>query len=153
MRAFKFSLEVLLKVKNAEQKKLDHELYNINNRLSYLNQELEQIQSEKRDSSSKMLDGLARGMAVSTLKAYGAYGDRLFQMTKRQIKSIEGVSQKAEGLREDYIMLKRELDMLEKLKGQQLEEYLHNLAQKQDQEIESIISYKMVRGAENDDSQ
>lgn len=150
LKEFEFSLEVLLKVKSAEQKKLDYELHNINNRLLDLKQELEEIEKEKENRDIEIQTELEKGVNIHNLKNYGAYRTRLFQMSKLQISNIEAADRKANALRKDYITLKKELDMLDGLRQRQFDMYLYDMAQKQAKEIEDIISYKIVRGAEHD---
>lgn len=148
LKEFEFSLDVLLKVKSAEQKKLDYEIHNINSRLLYLKQELERIEKERENRDREVQTALEKGVNIYNLKNYGAYRDKLFQMSRLQISNIEAANRKADELRKDYIKLKKELDMLDGLRQQQLGIHLYDMAQKQAKEIEDVISYQMVRGAE-----
>lgn len=148
LKRFKFSLDVLLKVKDAEKKKLDHEIYNVNQELLCLRQKLEKIQDKKRDRDIMIQNALEKGVDVYRLKSYSIYREQLSDLRKLQLIDIEDADNKAEKLKREYIALKNELDMLDKLKKRQFDIYRYEMAQKQSKEIEDIISYKTSRGVQ-----
>lgn len=149
MKRFKFSLDVLLKVKNAEEKKLDHEIHNVNQRLLHFRQELEKIEKMQKNRDTYMKSALEEGIHISSLKDYGEYRHNLSEMRKSHIRNIEETNVEAEKFKKEYIALKKELDVLEDLKRQQFNLYRYNIAQKQANEMEDIISYKASRGVQD----
>ena len=70
MEKFKFSLDVLLKVKTAEKKKLDNEIYHINQEIIYMEQELKEIEDKANVYDKSMQVALETGIDVYTLKDY-----------------------------------------------------------------------------------
>lgn len=147
LKKFKFSLEVLLKVKNAEKKEIDNELYYINQKLLHMKQELKRLEDKTKANDESMQIALRDGIDVYTLKNYGLYRSQLTERSRQQLSNIEHVDNKAENLRKKYITLNKELDILEKLKRQQFIDYQYDIAQRQAKEIEDIISCKVSRGA------
>ena len=146
MKRFKFPLDVLLKVKKVERRGLHREINNINKQLLHLTQELEEVRAEKRQKEAKIQTDLNRGIDVHTLKSYVSYNQKLSGDIKRYIDSIESVNAKANKLKKKYIKLKKEIEVLKKLRKEQLDAYLYDLEQKRFKEIEDIISSQVVRG-------
>ncbi len=148
MEKFKFSLDVLLKVKTAEKKKLDNEIYHINQEIIYMEQELKEIEDKANVYDKSMQVALETGIDVYTLKDYALYRNKIAENIRAQMNSIETMNIKMEKLRQEYLKLKKALDVLRKLKRQQFNIYQYNVAQEQAKEIEDIISYKTSRSVQ-----
>lgn len=149
LKNFKFSLDVLLRVKKAEQKKIDYEIHKTNQKRLHLRQELNMLEEKLCSNNLEYETRFKEGVDIHHLRHYFSYADRLSKMKRLQVLDIEAINEEIEKLREKYIALKKELDVLEELRLQQFKAYKHDMAQKQADELEDIISYKTSRGAGN----
>lgn len=129
MRAFKFTLQSLLNVKNTLEKQQKAELAAVEARLRTLRQELDALHFELEAQRQAYLLKMQRGELTPSEMSYWSVGFRAMrERIELQHKKIETTEAEKRRVQKKVVEVMKERKMLEKLKEKQLAEY--RMAQK-----------------------
>lgn len=129
MKAFKFTLQSLLNVKNTLEKQQKAELAAAEARLRELRQELEVLQLDLENQRQTYLLKVRQGELTPSEMSYWSVGFRAMrERIETQHKKIETAENEKRKIQKKVIETMKERKALEKLKEKQLAEY--RMAQK-----------------------
>lgn len=149
IKGFKFTLESPLSVKNIRKSQLEVELAKAKRKMDFYKKNLDLLIWENNELRTKMAYSLSEGVKAKDLKETEKYLDTL----DKRIQSNRLLYHKAKesffNFQNDLIKIMNEIDMLEKLKHKQVQEYIKAIEKKEEKEIEEVVNYQfVVRGGQ-----
>lgn len=141
MKKFVFSLQSVLKVKKVQQEQKKGELAKIISELNMLYAEEETLNLQLENSSRQYVDDMLNGMQSSRMLWYCNYAEYIKDQLKRLGGQIEETEQKKEEKQTELVAFTKEIKTLEKLRQEQLIEYMDQTAKEEEKEIGDLISY------------
>lgn len=144
MKKFKFSLQVLLNIKEAKEKQQKTELAEAERLLRLARDELTALVEEFRAVRDGFNEKLQKGSDVNELTTFTAYFTYLrerIQLQQLKVRQAEAEKRKRQ---QALIITMTEVKALVKLKETQYENYLLELKVEQEKEIGDFVSFKVV---------
>jgi flagellar FliJ protein len=141
MKKFTFSLQPVLKVKKIQQEQKKGELAKIQNELDELYSEEGSLKQQMELGNSRYGDDLQGGMPASQVLWHCNYAGYIKDELKRVGMQIEEAEARKEAKQAELISVMKEVKTLEKLRQEQLKEYLEQAAKDEEKEIGDLISY------------
>lgn len=145
MKKFQFSLQVLLDVRNREEKNAKNDLSIKKMELSELESQLEQVKKEKELYENKLRQSAQNSISVDQYQAYYIYLDKLEDRITDLKSLIQNVENQCEKLLEKLVEIRKMIKMLETLKEQKYREYLKESEKEEIKLMDDFINSREIQ--------
>ncbi|NLI60556.1 MAG: hypothetical protein GX375_03895 [Clostridiales bacterium] len=142
IKGFKFSLEAPLKVKKIHKTKMEKELANAKDKMDAGKRMLDKLQNEELRLYSRLSGLISEGIRASELQTHILYLKDLEGKIAHQQLEYDRLRKAYLGIQRALIKILNEIDMLDKMKEERLKEYLKEIENKEQKELEERINYK-----------
>lgn len=148
MKKFKFTLEILLGIKEREEKDLRRELGDANNRLTQAQNVLDALKEEENNFRQDWQDSLSGGWQTPDYRQYDLYFVRLHELQEQQKIIFHQIEQECDKIQGRLIRIMNEIKSLLKMKAKQYEAYKKEVAREEEKAVDDIISFRLSPAAE-----
>ena len=143
MKKFKFSLEILLNVKEAQKKQLIAELTTKLHNLEQKKKALENTVNIITSLSIKISSLSSEGTKIFTIKNYSNYYEAIQQRYKIQKAEIKRLESNVSTLQNSIMNLQKETDALEKLEKNEYKTFCMEISKLELKNIEELLNYQV----------
>lgn len=142
-KKFSFKLEALLKLKQSQEKALKMELGKAMKKLEEEKEKLLSYEKEKSECEENINFESQKGMSIEKLREYNNYLSGISDAIAIQKENINFAQENVDRYREELIKVRKEGQMLEKLKEKKLSEYMIEMKKEEQLINDEIIGFKI----------
>ena len=139
MKKFVFSLQKLYDVKQTEEEQKRKELKELGKKLDSIKDRLLSLKNTYDAQKAKHAEDCAKGISAAGLQRYGDYFKFLIEESSAQKKRKAECEAQMDVCRQELLKLINEQKVLARMKQEQYEAYMAELAKFNEKEIEDFI--------------
>lgn len=143
MKKFVFSLQKLYDVKESEEKQKRLELEQLDKDLRTYQRQRDANQALFKKQYNSYEKKCREGMAMREVKQHGEFFQYLEKEIRAQETVIASCRQSMERCRSELLKLINEQNVLERMRGEQYEDYMKDIAKDQDKLIEDFMQARL----------
>lgn len=144
MKKFKFSLQVLLDVRNREEKNAKNELSISKMELLKLEKQLEDLMLEKEKCENELIKASQNIITPDKIHTYYIYLNKLENLIDIKKNEVHNMEIKCEKIMEKLIEIRKMVKMIEILKEQKYQEYLKETEIEEMKLIDDFINSREI---------
>ncbi len=142
MRAFRFSAQAALRVRQRQEQAAELALSQSLGRLHAVEQALAEWK-RKRDQTEQQLSALqGRGVQAEELGHYSRHAQYLMQRADEYHAAVELARQEVQERQEEWIEARRRRSVVERLRARQYQRYLAECRRETDRELDEVATSK-----------
>lgn len=145
MAKFRFSLDVLLKVKQLKKREAEGEFAKARKELDMQAGVLSRLVDEYRILTSDMEELTVKGTTARHMRLYSSYADLLQNRIKLQQRAVAEANNKLETIKARLAGLVREVNVLDEMRERQYYQYLLETEKRYQKVVDEYASYKIYR--------
>ncbi|MDL2289336.1 flagellar export protein FliJ [Clostridia bacterium OttesenSCG-928-F22] len=142
MKKFVFSLQSVYDIVLSEEKQLKLRLKQLEDRLSWLNAELDRLKEAYLDGKEECAREMQKGMGTDKLAQYSHYFESLMNTMILQKDNIIRTEAEKAKVTEERIGVQKKIKTYEKVRERQWEEYRMEVKKEEENEIGDLVSYR-----------
>lgn len=142
MKKFVFTLHALLHVRRLLEKQERHHMLQLTREIHELEDERSRM-SDSRDGAARALSGrMGKGVTVTEAQQVAGYLVRMTEELKVQDERIRSANVELEQCRARLVEVLKDINMLEKVREKQYQQYLADVQKEEDKLIGDFVSFQ-----------
>ncbi len=147
MRKFVFTLHALLHVKELLEKQERHRMLELTRELNDLQDEKARMEHSRDSAARALSQKMGGGVTVTEAQQFAGYLRRMTDELRSQDRRIAQAQQKLEECRARLVEVLKDINMLQKVKEKQYQQYLADAQLEDDKLIGDFVSFQTTQRA------